>query len=176
MPAKRVRAATLADCDELGIVAPAAYIAQYGYLWDDSAALARQLSTFSADAFRHSMERSDTRLWVAQDERFIVGFLTMVVGSSDPIRNAPHGAEIPRIYLLPTAQGHGLGRQLLDTAADCARDHGSVYVWLDVMATANHARHAYASWGFIELGSKTFNKPVKPELTDMIVMIRSLQE
>lgn len=176
MPAKRVRAATLADCDELGIVAPAAYIAQYGYLWDDSASLARQLSTLSADAFRQFMERSDTRVWVAQDDGLIVGFLTMVAGSSDPIRNTPQGAEIPRIYLLPTAQGQGLGRQLLDTATDCARDHGIAYVWLDVMATAMHARHAYARWGFIELGSKRFDKPVKPEFADMIVMIRSLPD
>ena len=98
-----IRRASLADIDNLGVIAPAAYAA--AYLCDDSAALARQIAAFSAEFFANLLERADTRLWVAQVDRWIIGFLTMVVGSANPITDLPNGAEIPRIYLLPGAQG-----------------------------------------------------------------------
>jgi ribosomal protein S18 acetylase RimI-like enzyme len=169
-----VRRASPADIDNLGVIAPAAYAAAYGYLWDDSAALARQLATFSAESFANLLERADTRLWVAQVDRSIVGFLTMVVGSANPITDTPNGAEIPRIYLLPGAQRFGLGRQLLDSAVREAREEKLGHVWLDVMASAEHARRAYLRWGFSELAHRTFNKPVKAGFADMMVLIKHL--
>ena len=67
-----------------------------------------------------------------------------------------------------------LGRQLLDCAIAQARDENLGHVWLDVMACADQARRAYLKWGFMELGFKTFNKPVKAGHTDMVVLIRRL--
>jgi ribosomal protein S18 acetylase RimI-like enzyme len=172
--ASAVRRASPADIDKLGVIAPAAYAAAYGYLWDDSTALARQLATFSAESFANLLERADTRLWVAQVDRSIVGFLTMVVGSANPITDMANGAEIPRIYLLPGAQRFGLGRQLLDSAVREAREEKLGHVWLDVMASAEDARRAYLRWGFSELGPRKFNKPVKAGFADMMVLIKHL--
>ncbi len=87
----RIRRATAADVGELGYVGPAAYAAEYAYLWDDSAALARQLATFSSDAFSQLLERPEARVWVAQVDEAIVGFLTMIIGAVDPIRSKPGG-------------------------------------------------------------------------------------
>jgi ribosomal protein S18 acetylase RimI-like enzyme len=169
-----IRRASLADIDNLGVIGPAAYAVAYAFLWDDSAALARQLATFSAESFANLLERADTRLWVAEVDRSIVGFLTMVVGSMNPITDLPNGAEIPRIYLLPGAQRLGLGRQLFDSAVRKAREEKLGHVWLDVMASAEHARRAYLRWGFSELGPRTFNKPVKTGFADMMVLIKHL--
>jgi diamine N-acetyltransferase len=170
-----VRRASSADVHSLGIIGPAAYEAVYGYLWDDSAALARQLATFGAEAFAKLLERADARLWIAQVDASILGFLAMVVGSANPITREANGAEIPRIYLLPEAQRLGLGKQLLNSAIAQARDENLDHIWLDVMASAEHARAAYLKWGFSELGLRTFDKPVKPELADMMVLIKYLK-
>jgi ribosomal protein S18 acetylase RimI-like enzyme len=164
-----------ADVSQLGVVGPAAYAAAYGYLWDNVAGLARQLATFSADSFEAFLKRPDTALWVAEADRTIVGFLSMIVGSANPVSHAPNGAEIPRIYLLPGVQGVGLGRSLLDAAIADAQERRLDHVWLDVMASADSARRAYSNWGFSELGAKRFSKPVKAGMADMVVLVRYLR-
>jgi ribosomal protein S18 acetylase RimI-like enzyme len=170
-----IRRASSADVHSLGIVGPAAYAAAYGYLWDKSAALARQLATFGAEAFAKLLERADARLWIAQVDASILGFLTMVVGSANPITEEANGAEIPRIYLLPGAQRLGLGKQLLNSAIAQARDENLSHIWLDVMASAELARTAYLKWGFSEVGVRKFDKPVKAEFADMVVLMKYLK-
>ncbi len=170
----RLRRATAADVEELGYVGPAAYAAEYAYFWDDSVALARHLATFSSDAFSRLIERPQVSVWVAEIDETIVGFLTMIVGSADPIQSRAGGAEIPRIYLLPGVKGHGIGYKLLECAIAHARKDDIRYVWLDVMASARQARSAYIRWGFVELGPTRFSKPVKAELADMIVLAKQL--
>lgn len=170
----RIRRATAADVGELGYVGPAAYAAEYAYLWDDSAALARQLATFNSDAFSQLLQRPEARVWVAQVDEAIVGFLTMIIGAVDPIRSKPGGTEIPRIYLLPAAKGQAIGRKLVEYAITQAKQEGSRYVWLDVMASAEQARRAYLKWGFVELGATRFAKPVKADLAGMIVLAKQL--
>lgn len=170
-----VRRADPADVPDLGVVGPAAYAVAYGHLWDDGAEFARQLATFGADAFEAFLNRPDTALWVAEADRTIVGFLSMIVGSANPITGEPNGAEIPRIYLLPGVQGVGLGRRLLDAAITETEGRSLDHVWLDVMASADTARKAYLNWGFSELGAKRFSKPVKAGMEDMVVLIRYLR-
>lgn len=169
-----VRAATAADIAELGFIGPAAYAAEYAYLWDSSAAFARQLATFSSEAFARLMERPDTRIWIAQIDDAIVGFLTMILGSDDPIERRANGAEIPRVYLLPGSQGRGIGRQLVESAIAQARAAAASYVWLDVMASATQARSAYLRWGFAELGKRRFIRPVKSDFADMVVFAKPI--
>ena len=87
-----IRKALPADVDSLGIIGPAAYAAVYGCLWNNSAALAQQLATFSTASFAELLGRADARVWVAQVDGSIIGFLTMVVGSANPITHEPSGA------------------------------------------------------------------------------------
>lgn len=170
MPGLVIRRADLTDADDLGVIGPASYLAAYDYLWDDPAALLRHLRTFNAQAFREVIRRSDARVWVAEFDGSVAGFLTMFVNSRDPVLAKPHGAEIPRIYLLPMARGQGLGRRLFESAVDQARSEGMDHVWLDVMASADWAIGAYQRWGFCPIGTDRFEKGVKPELADMIVL------
>jgi GNAT superfamily N-acetyltransferase len=137
-----------------------------------SVALAKQLDTFSSAAFAELLSGTDARVWVAQIDGSLVGFLSMIVGSPNPISREPNGAQIPRVYLLPGAQRLGLGRQLLAAAIKQAHDERLTHIWLDVMASADWARRAYLKWGFSELGSKFFDKPVKAGQNDMVVLIK----
>ncbi|WP_105382355.1 GNAT family N-acetyltransferase [Neorhizobium alkalisoli] len=169
-----IRKASAADVDVLAVIGPAAYAASYGYLWNDGSRFAEHLVTFGSQAFEEFLARADTELWVAQMGGSIVGFLSMIIGSPNPISQEPNGAEIPRIYLLPQAQGSGLGRQLLEAAVTEARERGVGHIWLDVMASADRAKAAYLKWGFSVLGTRMFSKPVRAGYEDMLVLIKHL--
>ena len=165
-----VRPATLSDAAALGTIGPAAYAAAYAYLWDNAAAFAAQLETFGTTAFASALQRDDMHVWIVEIDDSPVGFMSLIMNSPNPITREFNGAEIPRAYLLPGAQRAGLGRMMLEAAVASARDAQRSHVWLDVMASASGAIETYRRWGFVELGRKRFDRPVKPELADMIVL------
>ena len=169
-----VRRATAEDAEVLGVIGPAAYAEAYGYLWDRPDAYSEQLRTFGARAFGSLITEPDARLWIGEAQGAAVGFLSMIVGSVDPIEGRPGGALIPRIYVIGPAQRMGLGRLLLDTAIEQAATEGLSHLWLDVMASATAARRAYAKWGFREIGGRLFEKPIKAGLSDMVVLMKEV--
>ena len=103
--------ATAADAADLGIIGPAAYAAAYHDDWDDAVGFFHQVQSFGPEAMTVTLARADARVWIARQDSAGVGFLTMFVGSLEPINQRPNGAEIPRIYLLPGAR-RGVGLAL----------------------------------------------------------------
>jgi ribosomal protein S18 acetylase RimI-like enzyme len=136
MIAATVRRATAEDAMR-GIVGPAAYAEAYADLWLRPDAYVEQLQTFGQRAFEALLARPDARVWVGEACGAAVGFLSMIVGSVDPVEHRPGGAELSRIYILGPAQRRGLGRLLLDAAIRQAAVEGLSHVWLDVMASAD---------------------------------------
>ena len=120
MSTAKVRRATAEDAEVLGIIGPAGYAEAYGYLWDRPDAYCDQLQTFGPRAFASLLARPEARVWISEAEGTIVGFLSMIVGSVDPVERRLGGAEIPRIYIIGPAQRTGLGRLLLDAAIEQA--------------------------------------------------------
>ncbi len=164
-----------ADASDLGIIGPAAYAAAYHDDWDDAVGFFHQLKTFGADAMLTTLARPEARVWIARQDGAGVGFLTMFVGSLEPIGQRAGGAEIPRIYLLPGARRGGIGKKLLDAAEAQAKAEGCSYVWLDVMEHAEWARAAYERWGFADIGSKVFAGGLRPGRSrTMRVMVKEL--
>src|SRR5215469_18324898 len=99
-----VRRATAEDAEVLGIIGPAAYAEAYGHLWDRSDAYSDHLRTFGLRAFESMLARREARLWIGEVQGAVVGFLSMIVGSVDPVERRLGGAEIPRIYVIEPAQ------------------------------------------------------------------------
>lgn len=168
--------ATAADAADLGIIGPAAYAAAYHDDWDDAVGFFHQVQSFGPEAMTATLARADARVWIARQDSAGVGFLTMFVGSLEPINQRPSGAEIPRIYLLPGARRGGIGKKLLEAAEAQARSEGCDYVWLDVMEHAEWARAAYERWGFADIGGKTFSGGLRPGRSRaMRVMVKELK-
>lgn len=165
-----IREANDADAEALGIIGPAAYAAAYHALWPNAADLARHLCSFGASAVAAFMAQPNGRIWLAEEGGEAIGFLSLLLGSPEPVRKAPGGAEIPRIFLLPGARGKGVGRRLLEPALAAAWAGGADYVWLDAMASADRAIGAYRKWGFAPIGTTRFPKPVHPHLAQMVVL------
>jgi len=168
--------ATAADAADLGIIGPAAYAAAYHDDWDDAVGFFHQIKTFGPEAMAAALERPDARIWIARQESAGLGFLSMFVGSLEPINQRPGGAEIPRIYLLPGARRGGIGKKLLEAAEAQAKSEGCDYVWLDVMEHAEWARAAYERWGFTDIGGKTFSGGLRPGRSRaMRVLVKELK-
>ena len=171
---RNIRAAEVRDIDQLGTIGPAAYAEAYSTYWERPDALAEHVATFGSQPVAALLDRPDVYMWVAEVNGVVVGFSTLILGSVDPIEARKDGAELSRLYLVGPARNLGLGRKLLDAVMSKARLEGAAYLWLEAMAAAEQALGAYASWGFCEIGRKKLKERVKPELSDMIVMIKNL--
>lgn len=71
-----------------------------------------------------------------------------VVGSVALRRLGDHELELKRMYLRPAQRGRGLGKRLLATALDRARQDGARVVRLDTSERMEAARHLYEAHGF----------------------------
>lgn len=169
-----IRLATDVDYHALGVIGPAAYAAAYHEFWSSPVELARHLRTFGELALRDFASSKGAGVWLAEVDSEPVGFLSMIIGSFDPIRGEERGAEIPRIFLLPHARGSGIGRKLMQAAESEALRKQLSYIWLDAMDTADWAVKTYLAWGFEQIGTTTFPKPVRPERAGMIVFRKSI--
>jgi diamine N-acetyltransferase len=170
-----IRMAEVSDVGQLGIIGPAVYAEAYSQMWDDPEAYAKQLTSFGPEEMGRFMARSDTAVWVAEFKTQIVGFLTLVLGSPDPIGGRTDGVEVPRIYLLALVQGRGLAKAMLVEAEKFANSRGANHVWLYAMIAAPWAWQTYKKWGFSEIGRKAFSKGVKAEFKEMVVLRREFR-
>jgi GNAT superfamily N-acetyltransferase len=167
-----IRQAGVSDARALGAIGPAIYAESYGHMWDDAAAYAAHLETFRAASVAAFMGRPGARIWLVERGGTPAGFLSLVMGSPDPIEGRMDGAEVPRLYLLGPARGLGIGARLLDAADEYAAAHGATHLWLDAMKAAPWAWQAYRKWGFAEIGETEFPGTMKPEFSAMVVMRR----
>jgi GNAT superfamily N-acetyltransferase len=169
-----IRRANGDDAPQLGIVGPASYAAAYGYLWPEPAPLMRHLQTYGEAAVRAAMEDANTAFWLAETDGVAAGFAMAVRGSENPETGSRSGVELRRMYLLPNVRGGGLGKRLYDAVEDDARAQGHNHVWLDVMDSADWAYGAYLRWGFMELGTRTFDKAVYEDRRKMILLAKEI--
>ncbi|MEO1167465.1 MAG: GNAT family N-acetyltransferase [Pseudomonadota bacterium] len=169
-----IRRAKIDDAAQLGIVGPASYAAAYGYLWPEPAPLMRHLETYGEAAVRSAMEDANTAFWLVESDGVAAGFAMAVRGSKNPETGRESGVELRRMYLLPNVRGGGLGKQLYDAVEADAREHGHDHVWLDVMDSADWAYGAYLRWGFVEIGTRTFDKAVYQDRRKMILLAKEI--
>jgi GNAT superfamily N-acetyltransferase len=59
--------------------------------------------------------------------------------------------EITRVFVVPEARRHGVGRQLLDAVEDAARQHALSRLRLDTRSDLAEARQLYAANGYREV-------------------------
>jgi GNAT superfamily N-acetyltransferase len=172
-PKYNFRLAGPPDAEQLGIIGPAIYAESYGHMWGNTAPYAKRLASFGSSAVLDFMAQAGTATWLVESESHAVGFLTLVMGSPDPIQGRTDGAEIPRIYLLRPARGKGLAAKLLELADRHARGLGASHLWLDAMKEAPWAWRTYEKWGFSIVGETLFSEEVKPEFKPMLIMRRN---
>ena len=70
-------------------------------------------------------------------------------GGYHPIPRGNKAAEIRKMYLLPTARGHGLGRYLLAQLEQAAAAKGFAEAWVETATVLSKAVRLYERNGYV---------------------------
>ncbi len=77
-----------------------------------------------------------------------------IVGCAGLHPQNPRRAELCKMYLERSARGRGLGRQLLESLLEAARQGGFREVWLETNSTLTEAITLYKQYGFQPVDSE----------------------
>jgi len=70
------------------------------------------------------------------------GIAPLVNSSDDDV------CELRKIYIQPSGRGMGLGRKLMDSCLEAAREMGYKQIYLETLDNMFHARHLFEKYGF----------------------------
>ncbi|NRA30533.1 MAG: GNAT family N-acetyltransferase [Parvularculaceae bacterium] len=143
--------ATLDDCDRLAKIGAETFVETFGHLYNPRDLSAFLETSHSAEAYRKAL-RGESEAWLATSrDGHTVGFA--VIGPCgmpvDPM--PPRAGELSRLYLLRTAQGAGLGSELLNVALDRMEQQYSEH-YLSVFSENLGAQRLYHRYGFEKVG------------------------
>lgn len=99
------------------------------------------------DAIAQAMKQGNH--WGAYDGTEMIGLGILRRGGPERLR---HTGDLGPFYVHPDAQGRGVGRVLLDTMLDVAREDGLLQVELCVDVTNDAACRLYKAAGFTQFG------------------------
>lgn len=106
---------------------------------------------YSEEVLSIQMESEEQIFYIAKKENETVGFVAFQYNYPEPKITKIH-----KIYLLPSAQGHGVGKALIDLAADHARSANNTQITLNVNKF-NKALDFYKKIGFEVLKYQDFD-------------------
>jgi len=108
--------------------------------------------------------------WLAEREGEVVGFANAGPNTLPHPEARPTHAELRRLYIAKSAQGRGLGRQLLETALAWMSLNSSGPLWIGVWSGNLKAQALYAAYGFTKAGE--YKYPVGSWLDDELILRR----
>ena len=100
---------------------------------------------------------------IAEVEGAVVGFARLKEGQPAAAINGVRPLEIVRIYALKAWLGQGVGATLMQACLDEAEQRGCDVVWLGVWERNNRAILFYRKWGFVKVGTQTFQLGDDPQ-------------
>lgn len=103
------------------------------------------------DRIEHLGVQSNAGLWVARQDRVLLGMLVL---EPPPFRRTRHVVKL-ELMVAASARGQGVGRALLEHGQGWVRDHGVVQkIGLNVFADNTPALALYTRCGFVEEGRR----------------------
>ncbi len=152
-----LRVATPADALRLSVLATQVWLDTYCAEGVDES-LAREVRhSCGPEAFDARLQEPlRHHLLAERDGGFVQAFVELLPDQALPLAGLEPGAEVVRLYVQPSAQGHGLGGRLLSAAGDWARARAQRSLWLTVWTGNARARRFYAGQGFHDLGATHF--------------------
>lgn len=163
-----------ADSLLLSAIARRAYADHFRYLWyDDGEAYIER--SFSQTALENELNDAGNLFFAAYFDNEPAGFLKLRPENTLPLLARAKAFEIERIYLAREFKGKGIGRRMMDTAADIAESLGKDLIWLKVMAGNDASIGFYSSCGYSICGGEVLKQPgLRPEHSGMYVMCKEL--
>jgi GNAT superfamily N-acetyltransferase len=146
--------------------------AAYGHLLDEAALERYVTSHYTPDRQRQEIEAADSVVLLAEASGDLMGFTWVCRGEAPASVTVPDAVNLARIYVNPSAQSSGVGRQLMRAAEAEARGMGGSLLWLAVWEKNPRAVAFYRREGFTEIGRTGFPDDPDPECD--LVMAKGL--
>lgn len=127
-----IKIATTADLDEMMSVMRAAFDPLYGESWNVAQC-------------EGMMSLPGTTVWLAYRQNEVAGFAMSRVIAAE--------AELLLLAVKPGYRGQGIGRKLLNSVKEDAKEKAAAILHLEVRE-GNEAIHLYLSVGFVQVGSR----------------------
>jgi len=115
----------------------------------------------SPESFEAYLADTRIRIWFANEEGELAGYVKSVSGEpDDPVIaeavKARPTVEISKIYVRVSAHGSGVAQQLMSVAVEEAKAEGAQSVWLGVNQQNERANTFYERSGFLVVGERRF--------------------
>ncbi|MBC7942468.1 MAG: GNAT family N-acetyltransferase [Chitinophagaceae bacterium] len=120
-------------------------------------AIAREvISGCSQAVFDRAIQDSAARLWVAELQGHLVGFVHVTLGASHELAPAGRQSELLRLYVQEPLTRMQVGTQLLTAAERLAASQGSSVLWLTPWVHNHRALQFYLRRGYQDCGLTRF--------------------
>lgn len=112
--------------------------------------------SFSEAALSEKLREPGGAWWVAERDGELLAFANAGPNGLPHPEARPSHAELRRLYVARSAQGLGLGTQLLQIALDWMEANGDGPLWIGVWSGNLKAQKLYEAWGFEKAGEYQF--------------------
>jgi ribosomal protein S18 acetylase RimI-like enzyme len=169
-----VRRATPADAARLATFASAAFIDTFA-----SDNRPEDMASYLAESFGEAKQRAElgdpeVTVLLAEKDEALVGYAMLRDGEvAEPVGSA-RAIEIARLYAGKHWIGAGIGALLMQSCLNEARARAKDTIWLGVWERNARAIAFYRRWGFVDVGSQSFQ--LGSDLQTDRVMVRHAAE
>lgn len=112
--------------------------------------------SFNPDRQRGELADPHSKFLIAEINGEVVGYARLEFAAAPPAIVGQIPMEIARFYSRKPWIGQGVGAQLMQRCLQEAKVKGCDVVWLDVWEKNIRAIAFYRKWGFVEVGTQTF--------------------
>ncbi|MFN3997736.1 N-acetyltransferase family protein [Algoriphagus sp.] len=151
-----IRKATSEDLGDLLHVARTSFLQEFTTGNKPENVQAYLNEAFTLEQFEKELDNPSSIFFVAEKAGEIIGYTKVNQVPAQTDIHDPDSLEIARLYVLEEHLGSGLGRRLLDTAIDFAKQNEKKYLWLGVWEMNARAIRFYEKNGLRIFGSHPF--------------------
>jgi ribosomal protein S18 acetylase RimI-like enzyme len=152
-----IRRASPDDAQRLSDLAVRAFVDAFGHLYPPADLAQFLRESYAVDVHRKYLSDPQCAMWLVEHDGEAVGYA--LAGRPCTLPHAdvkPEDGELKRIYLLPAAQGSGIGGQLIQQAFDWLEQDGPRTLWIGVWSQNFGAQRFYKRLGFEQVGNYEF--------------------
>ncbi|HEV8692997.1 MAG TPA: GNAT family N-acetyltransferase [Lysobacter sp.] len=152
----RIRRAVPADAPTLSALGTRTFIDSFGHLYSAKDLQAFLDESHTPEAYTRYLADPAYALWLAEKQGAAIGYALAGPCGLPHDDAKPGDGELKRLYMLPSAQGDGVGARLFDEALAWLERGGPRTLWISVWSENYGAQRFYARYGFEKAGEYEF--------------------
>ena len=168
-----VTTATAGDFEMISSLGRRAFYEAFGEYNDPDDMQAYLDLSFNPETIKKQLEDPEVIYFTAKYQDDPVGYAKLKRNSAPPELQGKKCIQLERIYALKAYIGKKVGKVLLETCLETAKQEGFQYLWLGVWQQNKRAIDFYRKFNFETIGVKKFT--IGKEVTDDYVMAIKIQ-